>query len=206
VPGKPSELNGFVLSLNPSSDQFQRIQIFDGAQGLTSALFRISSKSAKAHGSPDLFDEVECVVSCVEQQRSIPFIKELRQVRSFRFLARSPAVFLAASEIGRFYLNNGEHLLDPLPRLLLLRNALESFSRALLPKVVLLKLYFCFSRDEGLAVHESWLSGLTSELRAVAENCLARPVDRTHTNPSQVTLLLDSLKTWMNEETELRCD
>ena len=200
------QLNGFVLSRNPTGENFLRLSIFDRTLGLSVALFRQVGKRAKTFPLPDLFDEIECTLGEIRKQGSMPFISEYRMIHSYREIAQKPTVFLAASEIGKFYLRNGTHLLDPGPQFQLLRRALESFSRAIIPNVVLFKLYYCFSRDEGLPVRQSWLSGLSKELYQDAQACLSQPVNQIHTDPSQIGLLLESLKVWMNEETELRID
>jgi len=137
---------------------------------------------------------------------SIPFVAEYQKARSYRELARNPSHFLSASEIARFYLNNGSHLLDPQPRLELLRTALDSFSRTLVPKVVLLKLYFCFARDEGLPVRESWLSCLPQVLTEETRRALTRPVCEIGLDANRIEELVESIKLWMNAETELRVE
>ena len=76
--------------------------------------------------------------------------------------------------------------------------------RASFPKVVLLKLYFCFTRNEGLPVRESWLSGLSGDLREDAREVLQRPVKEVRVEKERIQDLLHSLQIWMNTETELQ--
>jgi len=124
-------------------------------------------------------------------------------MKSYRELAQDAGRFLSASEIARFYLNNGSHLLETVPRLTLLRSALDSFSRSVVPKAVVLKLYFTFARDEGLPVRESWLASLPTDLSQLAKRALSLPVHEIKEGNLSLIQIVDSLKLWMNEETEL---
>lgn len=200
------ELSGIVLSRDPAGDRFLRIRIFDRTEGLSAALFPVPAKGNKKSSPPDLFDVVECILKPVKAESSIPFVLDFKRVHSFRELASKPIFFITASEIARFYLNNGSHLLDPAPHLKLLYSSLDSFSRVKAPKVVLLKLYFRFAREEGLPVRESWLAGLPSDLHDDALEILKLPVDKTKIVDSKIYEVLESLKIWMNAETELRVD
>ena len=204
--GGPTELSGIALSSDPAGDRFVRIQIFDQSLGLSAALFRLPGKRSGQSAPPDLFDDLECQLNPLRTGSSIPFVAEYQKARSYRELARNPDHFLSASEIARFYLNNGSHLLDPQPRLKLLRTALDSFSRSLVPKVVLLKLYFCFARDEGLPVRESWLCYLPQVLAEETRRALSRPVSEEGLDANRIEELVESIKLWMNAETELRVE
>jgi hypothetical protein len=206
VSGGPTELSGVTLSSDPAGDRFVRVRIFDQALGLSAALFRLPGKKSGQSAPPDLFDDLECQLNPLRSGSSIPFVAEYQKARSYRELARNPSHFLSASEIARFYLNNGSHLLDPQPRLELLRTALDSFSRTLVPKVVLLKLYFCFARDEGLPVRESWLSCLPQVLTEETRRALTRPVCEIGLDANRIEELVESIKLWMNAETELRVE
>ncbi|MEK9773329.1 MAG: hypothetical protein VW576_07150 [Opitutae bacterium] len=197
------QLSGIVLSREPAGERFLRIRIFDQVVGLKTALFSLPGKKSKKLVPPDLFDDVDCLLKPTTMQSSIPFVADFQKVCSYRGLAINPLVFLTASQIARFYLINGDHLLEPAPRLNLLRSSLDSFQRAQVPQVVLLKVYFCFARDEGLPVRESWLAGLPQVLTHHTERILGLPVDRATIEVSIINEILDSLRNWMNAETEL---
>ena len=203
VSAAQTELTGIVLSIEPTGERFIRARIFDENEGLCTAHFPVSLKKMGKLIPPDLFDDIECRLNSNRSPSSIPFVTEYQKIRSFRELARNPALFLSASQIARFYLQNGSHLLHPSPRLKLLRTALSSFSRAGDPKVVMLKLYFCFARDEGLPVKESWLNSLPQILATVAHKNLSEPVERSRSKDHFLDELLSSMKLWMNSETEL---
>jgi len=172
-------LTGIVLSIEPAGGRFLRARIFDEDNGLCSAHFPTSLAKMPKFVPPDLFDDLECRLNPNRSPSSIPFVAEYQKVRSFRELARNPTHFLSASKIARFYLQNGSHLLEPAPRLKLLRTALNSFAKARDPKAVLLKLYFCFARDEGLPVRESWFNLLPEILASEARKTLSEPVNRS---------------------------
>jgi len=106
--------------------------------------------------------------------------------------------------MARFYLTNGSHLLDPAPQLKLLRTSLEALGRASVPKVVLIKLYFCFARNEGLPVRESWLAGLPEDRGESALLILKQHVDQIRVEPERINQILLSIQMWMNAETELQ--
>ena len=88
----------------------------------------------------------------------------------------------------------------------LLRSSLSSFARAITPKVVLLKMYYCFARDEGLPVRESWLAGLSQSTCGDTLEILRMPVDQASPDSSKLNNVLESLKIWLNAETELRVE
>jgi hypothetical protein len=201
-----NELSGIVLSRDPAGERFLRIRIFDQVLGLKAALFSLPGKSTQKSIPPDLFDDVNCLLNPNHTQLSIPFVTDFQRAFSYRALAIDPLIFLTASQIARFYLINGDHLLEPAPRLKLLRSSLDSFQRAQVPQVVLLKLLYCFARDEGLPVRESWLAGLPRRLSLHAQEVLGLPVDRAMIELSVINEILESLRNWMNSETELRVE
>ena len=68
---------------------------------------------------------------------------------------------------------------------------------------MLLKLYFCFARDEGLPVRQSWLNTLPEILAAEANKILGEPINRSVSKEYFLDELISSIKLWMNSETEL---
>ena len=197
------ELSGVVLSREQTGGRFLRIRLFSAELGLSGALFPISSQKKINPPAPDFLDEVECLFNNKKSENSIPFIREFETIESYRDLATYPLLFMTASEIARFYLNNGSHLLDPGPQFKLLRSSLDSFRRARVPNVVLLKVYYCFARNEGLPVRESWLFGLPKPLYNDVVTILGQPVDQANIEQSKINDIMESLKIWMNGETEL---
>jgi hypothetical protein len=197
------ELSGVVLSRDPAGDRHLRIRIFDQFEGLKAVLFSLPGKRGSKTHPPDLFDDVECYLQPVKSESTIPFVTDFQIMRSYREFTVNPLTFLTASQIARFYLQNGDHLLEPAPRLKLLRSSLDSFFRAKLPGVVLLKLLYCFSRDEGLPVKESWISGLPNHLLNQTVSILKTPVSEIQVEQDQLSEILERLKLWINAETEL---
>ncbi len=200
------ELSGIVLSREPAGDRFLRVRIFDHLTGLSAALFPHAGKRSQNANPPDLFDRVDCVLKPTSSDSSIPFVAEFHRVHSCRELASNPQAFITASEIARFYLFNGAHLIDPSPHFRTLCSSLDSFQRAKVPKVVLFKLYYCFARDEGLPVRESWLADLPVNFANEICTVLKSPVDGMIIEKSKINEILESLKMWMNAETELRVE
>ena len=200
------ELSGVVLSREPTGDRFLRIRLFDENAGLQTVLFPNAPKNSKKMSPPDLFDDLECILKPRKSESSVPFVSDFQCLKSHREIAIDPQTFITASEIARFYLINGSHLLDPEPRLKLLRSSLSSFARASTPKVVLLKMYYCFARDEGLPVRESWLAGLSQSTCGDTLEILRMPVDQASPDSSKLNDILENLKIWLNAETELRVE
>ena len=197
------ELSGIILSIEQSGDRFLNAKIFSQTNGLCTVLFRTTGKKAGNHTPPDLFDEVECRITPGRSNSQALFVSDYQRISTFRELAIKPAYFLAASELSRFFLMNGSHLLEPHSHFSLLQKALASFLRARDPQVVLLKLFYCFARDEGLPVRESWLAGLTKQKFDAVSEILSKPVEQVRSEPLELCDLLGSIKSWMNTETEL---
>ena len=200
------ELSGIVLSREQTGDRFLRIHLFDKTAGLQTVLFSTPPKNSNKMSPPDLFDDLECILKPRKSESSVPFVSDFQCLKSHREIAIDPQTFITASEIARFYLINGSHLLDPEPRLKLLRSSLSSFARASTPKVVLLKMYYCFARDEGLPVRESWLAGLSQSTCGDTLEILRMPVDQASPDSSKLNDILENLKIWLNAETELRVE
>ena len=190
-----------LLNHEQVGESHRRGYIF-GASGLSLCLFR-EYKSLKVACLPDFFDEVECQLKPRNSSSGLPFVADFKIVSSNRELCRDADSFLTASKIARFYLDNGTHLLDPLPPYLLLKKAIQSVPCATSKNLVLLKLYYEFSRKEGLPVRESWLKSIPSNLRSLAEKWLSLPMKDVSVQNDELNDILDSLRNWINGQTEL---
>ena len=196
------EVAGFVLNYETAGERHRRGYIF-GPIGLSLCLFR-EQKSLKTGCLPDFFDEVECQLKLSNSSNGLPFVADFKIIATNRELCLDPSSFFTASKIARFYLDNGAHLLDPSPHYSLLKRAILSLPYAGSKNLVLLKIYFEFSRKEGLPVRESWLRDLPSDCRRLAESWLSLPVKDVSTDEELLNDILDSLRNWMNGETELQ--
>jgi hypothetical protein len=196
------EVSGFVLNQEQAGESHRRVYLFH-ENGLSAYLFR-HMRSGPFARLPDFLDEVECLLNPPKAGTGLLFVREFKVLSSQRELAKNAESFLVASQLARFYLDNGAHLLDPALHLCLLKKGMDAIPRAVNPSLVLLKVYFEFSRNEGLPVRESWLQSLEKEGRTHAEALLSRPVHEFTVAADELIGLLTSLKIWMNEETELR--
>ena len=196
------EVAGFVLNYEPAGERHRRGYIF-GPIGLSLCLFR-EQKSLKTGCLPDFLDEVECQLKLSNSSNGLPFVGDFKIIASNRELCFDPNSFFAASKIARFYLDNGAHLLDPIPHYTLLKRAILSLPNAESKNLVLLKLYFEFSRKEGLPVREAWLRELPSDRRRLAESWLSLPIKKVSADDEALNDILDLLRNWMNSETELQ--
>ena len=147
---------------------------------------------------------MECQLKLSHSSNGLPFVADFKIIASNRDLCCDPNTFFAASKIARFYLDNGAHLLVPTPHYTLLKRAIISLPYARSKNLVLLKLFFEFSRKEGLPVREAWLSDLPSDCRRLAESWLSLPVKEVSADDESLNDILDSLRNWMNGETELQ--
>lgn len=196
------EVAGLVLNYELAGERHRRGYIF-GAIGLSLCLFR-EQKSLKTGCLPDFLDEVECHLKMSNSSSGLPFVADFKIISANRELCCDPDSFFAASKIARFYLDNGAHLLDPTPHYSLLKRAILSLPYTGSKNLVLLKLYFEFSRKEGLPVREAWLRDLPSDCRRLAESWLSTPIKEVSADDEALNDIVDLLRNWMNSETELQ--
>jgi len=196
-------LNGITLSRVETGESHMRLSVFSPSQGLQLALLR-KSRGKSAVPPPDLFDQVELHLQ-IRQSSGLPFIKEHRVLQKRRGLAMQHDRFQSASDLALLYLDNGRHLLEPKPSARLLEKALASLCEGGNPQVVFFKTLFVFAKNEGHPVRESWLPALPALERASALAILGKPVEEQKNPPPALNSLLESLRVWLNSETELRC-
>jgi recombinational DNA repair protein (RecF pathway) len=195
-------IEGIVLSRVETGENHLRVSLFCISEGLQVALLR--NKRDKSHPLPDLFDLVELVLQKA-QPNGLPFVRESRVLTKRRELALRHDRFQAASDLALLYLYNGRHLLEPQPLFSLLEIALSSLCAGAYPQAVFFKALFLFARKEGLPVKESWLPGLVERDRSIALSVLGHPVAAEIKVPGELATLVESLRQWLNSETELRC-
>ena len=196
------EIRGVVLHREETGENFLRLTLF-GPQGLRRCLLRKVRKLTSIL-PPDLFDETEIALQKNNSQ-GLSFAREHLVLQKRMPLALDRTRFDAAGFLARFYIENGEHLLDAHEFYRILQNALSSLEDHGHPPTVLLKTLFLFAREEGLPVKESWFSGLSAEFAGVAQSILRLPVKESSNLNDQAPVLLDSLSHWLRSETELRC-
>jgi hypothetical protein len=195
-------IEGIVLSRVETGENHLRLSVFCGSEGLQVALLRKSR--GKSPSPPDLFDQAELVLQTT-QTTGLPFIRESRVLAKRRELALRHSRFKVASDLALLYLHNGRHLLEPKPLFNLLEIALSTLCEGGNPEGVFFKALFLFARNEGLPVKESWLPGLTKSDRSIARFALDHPVGVEGKASSELVSLIESLRLWLNSETELRC-
>ena len=196
-------LEGIALSRVETGENHLRISVFSETLGLQTVLFR-KDRRTRANDSPDLFDEIELSLAPARSS-GFRFVREYRVIAKKRELAHDHRRFQVASDLARLFLENGQHLLEPKPFADLLHSALSALCKGGDPQVVYFKALFLFARKEGLPVKESWLSDLTKDERTRVHSILNQPVDTQDGDLSTLCDLVDSLRLWLNSETELRC-
>ena len=202
MPDPELEIRGVLLNQEDTGENFSRLTLFS-THGLLRCLLR-KSRKLSAVSPPDLFDEVEIILQPPKNQ-GISFVKEYQVLQKRMSLVMDRSRFETAGFLARFYIDNGEHLLDSPQFYRILQNALGSLLEDGFPPTVLVKSLFLFAREEGLPVKESWLSDLPSKTLEQAVTLLKRPVKESGDLNDLVPSLLESLCQWLRTDTELRC-
>jgi recombinational DNA repair protein (RecF pathway) len=196
------EIQGILLNQEDTGENFSRLILFTSL-GLRRCLLRKVRKLASV-SPPDLFDDVEITLHAPKNQ-GIPFIKEHQVLEKRMSLAFDRSRFESACFLARFYIDNGEHLIDSPGFYRILHKALGSLVDDGFPPTVLIKTLFLFAREEGLPVKEAWLSGLPAESSRQAIYLLKRPIKESCDFRKYAPQIFDSLCQWLRSDTELRC-
>ena len=198
-------LQGVVLSREESGEGSLRIRVFSSDEGLVLVYKRLASK--RASGSlPDLFDEVELRLSRPRTgSDSVSFVSEWRPLTRRPELARGQSRLGTASALSLLYQRNGAHLAEPAPAAKLLADALDSLVAGYSPVAVYLKALYRFARVEGFPVKEAWWQSLSLVQKQNAAETLNVPLRDLVQEDYATEEILESLKLWLNAETELRC-
>jgi len=198
-------LQGVVLSREESGEGSLRIRVFSSDEGLVLVYKRLASK--RASGSlPDLFDEVELRLSRPRTgSDSVSFVSEWRPLTRRPELARGQSRLGTASALSLLYQRNGAHLAEPAPAAKLLADALDSLVAGYSPVAVYLKALYRFARVEGFPVKEAWWQSLSLVQKQNAAETLNVPLRDLVQEEYATEEILESLKLWLNAETELRC-
>ena len=198
-------LQGVVLSREESGEGSLRIRVFSSDEGLVLVYKRLASK--RASGSlPDLFDEVELRLSRPRTgSDSVSFVSEWRPLIRRPELARGQSRLGTASALSLLYQRNGAHLAEPAPAAKLLADALDSLVAGYSPVAVYLKALYRFARVEGFPVKEAWWQSLSLVQKQNAAEILNVPLRDLVQEKYATEEILESLKLWLNAETELRC-
>ena len=198
-------LQGVVLSREESGEGSLRIRVFSSDEGLVLVYKRLASK--RASGSlPDLFDEVELRLSRPRTgSDSVSFVSEWRLLTRRPELARGQSRLETASALSLLYQRNGAHLAEPAPAAKLLADALDSLVAGYSPVAVYLKAIYRFARVEGYPVKEAWWQSLPLDRKQNAAETLNVPLRALVQEECATEEILESLRLWLNAETELRC-
>ncbi len=198
------KLEGTILDRVETGESHLRISLFSGENGLRVVLFRIS-KQARSHPPPDLFDEVEFVTRKSKDGQGLPFVKD------FQILSKRPEIaynhfrFQVASSLSQLFLDNGQHLQDTQPFGQLFLRSFDALQKGLDPASIWFKSLFQFGRLEGLPVKQDWLASLEQKDKEFAIFILKLRLDEKVPSKDRVVYLVQSLRGWLNSETELRC-
>jgi len=198
-------LQGVVLSREESGEGSLRIRVFSSDEGLVLVYKRLASK--RASGSlPDLFDEVELRLSRPRTgSDSVSFVSEWRLLTRRPELACGQSRLETASALSLLYQKNGAHLAEPAPASKLLADALDSLVAGYSPVAVYLKALYRFARVEGFPVKEAWWQSLSLVQKQNAAETLNVPLRDLVQEECAIEEILESLKLWLNAETELCC-
>ncbi len=197
-------MEGIVLNREETGESYLRLNLFSGEIGLKPMLLRLSKKKSKGP-APDLFDDLEVILNLPKNAQGIPFVKDYKIIRKRSQLAVRHLRFQVASCLSRLFLQNGTDLQDVFPFYDLLVRSLDSLTNGFDANCILFKTIFQFGRLEGLPVKESWLSHLSKKERLLAIHTLNRKLKDQKPSGDELSHLIESLREWLNRETELIC-
>ena len=204
MPSPNSTLEGIVLNSVETGESHIILSIFSKKNGLSKVLLR-TRKSVRFNSPPDYFDDVELVLNLPKDGIGLPFVKDFKVLNKRSGLATSHKKFEASSSIARLFLDNGADLQDVDPFFKLLQISLKFLELGHQPNCIFLKTLFQFGRLEGFAVKESWLISLSDKRRKVAKHILGTKLEDLEISEEILPELIQSLRNWLNNETELRC-
>ena len=204
MPSPNSTLEGIVLNSVETGESHIILSIFSKKNGLSKVLFR-TRKSVRFNSPPDYFDDVELVLNLPKDGNGLPFVKDFKVLNKRSGLATSHKKFETSSSIARLFLDNGADLQDVDPFFKLLQISLKFLELGHQPNCIFLKTLFQFGRLEGFAVKESWLISLSDKRRRVAKHILGTKLEDLEISEEILPELIQSLRNWLNNETELRC-
>jgi hypothetical protein len=200
----PQLVEGTILNRIETGETHLRIYLFSGKYGLQKVLLRVS-KGNRSHPPPDLFDNVEFSLNRKSENSGLPFVSDFQILKKRPELARKHQCFYYASKMARFYLDNGTHLLDTIPKEKLLLRSLDALVKGYNPDIVWFKTVFRFGRSEGLPVEQDWLTNLSKTDHDLGMKILKTRVSEQNPPANRVKHLIHSFSVWLNSETELRC-
>ena len=204
MPSPAESFEGTIINREVTGEAYLRIFLFSRLKGLKIILFRMSKKSDYS-STPDLFDDVEFLVSIVNGGRGFPFVKDFQIVHRRSGIAKDYSRFHAASGVARLYLDNGPHLQDTIPFGQLLARSLSALDKGFDPPTILFKTLYQFGRLEGHPIKQDWLAKLENREQFEAIFRLNTKLSDLKPEKIMVTNLVNSLRSWLNTKTELKC-
>ena len=167
-------------------------------------MFRVS-KQVRAHPPPDLYDDVEFVTRKSRDGQGLPFVKDFLILNKRSEIAHNHFRFQVASFLARLFLENGSHLQDTVPFGKLFLRAFNALQKGLDPASIWLKSLFQFARIEGLPVQQDWLASLEQKDKEFVILILNSRLNEKFPAKGRVVYIVESLREWLNAETELKC-
>src|SRR5882724_9611797 len=164
MPSRTLQVDAFVLLRRPATDAFQGFHVFSAEQGALLVFQRIPrkpspgksvSKTASAHLSLDLFDEVSLLLESSNQGQTW-FVREPRLLARHATIGGSYESLRFASALAALIARNPVHEESRPAVTQLLRTAFSAFATAARPDIVYFKSVYCFARDEGYPVKQEW--------------------------------------------------
>ncbi len=192
---------GYVLKREAVGESFQSCRFFSREEGLLDCRKKMSTQS-QLRITPELFDHAYLEL---EQRHAgkIWFVREYRTLHRFDGLAKRYKSLLYACEFSNIldrnllYLESYENIFQ------LLAGSLRHWESSQRPEVTFFKSLFLFIRDEGYPVREDWGIKLPNPQRQKVQSLLRRPLDDQEISEEDANLLIDSLKKWVIQHTEI---
>ncbi|MDF9833438.1 hypothetical protein M2103_001662 [Ereboglobus sp. PH5-5] len=197
--------DAFVLLRRPSTtDAFQVLSVFSGAQGMLLVLQRVSKSKRKGEVAMalDLFNEVSLVLESSNQGQTW-FVREARVLRSAEGIGRDYEALQRASAFAWLVAQNTIPEETRARVYALLGQAFGAFAESPRPDVAYVKALYCLARDEGYPVKQEWVRSLAAADRAQVAELLNKPLAEQSANAEAVGRLRERLEAWVRTQTDI---
>lgn len=190
-----------VLKISPSGETFQQANILSSEMGVLTCMLR--RKQSKGAAPIDLFDQGEFHIELKEGSRS-GFLKEFTLSTNRPGIGSSYEILTAAARFSKFLLSNPISEENANEIFELAEKTFNALDAKHPPNSVLLKTLFLYCRDEGYPVQEDWAHNLESEIKAIAVSIINTPLANINRTAQEQSVALESLITYMRDNSDIR--
>jgi len=194
-------VRGTILAKELSGERFFRYRVVCPENGRMDCLWRRSQKMSG--GGPDIFDQVALSLES-SSAFGTWFIKEYRTEMTRGGLARRYQNLKLATRLSDLIWKNLQHAEFFEPATRLLDEALRAFESSTLPHCVYLKAVYRLAQDEGYAVRQQWIAGLSPQRTEHVRQIIPLPLSEiSPAMEAEAPALTRSFERWLCGETDI---